>query len=111
MLVACSGLSTTARLTAGPKPWIDYGASFPDCNSFTRRLNQVGIYFSIVQSKVLTPNDFPDLDAVVERLLDFQYYWEATAQPFEWKFTRDDLKELLDKLEQHDTAMAAGSHP
>ncbi len=37
-------------------------------------LNQIEIYFSIVQRKVLTPNDFPDLNAVAERLLDFQYY-------------------------------------
>ena len=62
------------------------------------RLNQIEIYFSIIQRKVLTPNDFPDLDAVAERLLDFQYYWATTAQPFEWKFTRDDLDELLVKL-------------
>jgi hypothetical protein len=52
-------------------------------------------YFSIVQRKVLTPNDFPDLNAVAERLLDFQYYWETTARPFEWKFTRQDLTDLL----------------
>ncbi len=66
-------------------------------------LNQVEIYFSIVQRKVLTPNDFSDLDAVADRLLDFQYYWEATARPFEWTFTRDDLKNLLDKFEQQGT--------
>jgi hypothetical protein len=41
-----------------------------------------------VQRKVLTPNDFPNLDVLAERLLDFQYYWESTAQPFNWKFTR-----------------------
>lgn len=61
-------------------------------------LNQVEIYFSIVQRKVLTPNDFHDLNAVAERLLDFQYYWETTGRPFEWKFTRQDLAELLAKL-------------
>src|ERR1700730_12437003 len=66
-------------------------------------LNQVEIYFSIVQRKVLTPNDFPDLDALAERLLDFQYYWESTAKPFEWKFTQQDLKDLLSKLDQSDT--------
>jgi hypothetical protein len=44
-------------------------------------LNQVEIYFSIVQRKVLTPNDFTDLNALAERLLDFQYYWETTAIP------------------------------
>jgi hypothetical protein len=37
-------------------------------------LNQIEIYFSIVQRKILTPNDFPDLNTVAERLLDFQYY-------------------------------------
>ena len=63
-------------------------------------LNQIEVYFSIVQRKVLTPNDFPDLSSLAERLLDFQYYWEATARPFEWKFTRQDLTELASKLGQ-----------
>ena len=61
-------------------------------------LNQVEIYFSIVQRKVLSPNDFPNLDALAERLLDFQYYWESAARPFQWKFTRQDLAKLLTKL-------------
>ena len=61
-------------------------------------LNQVEIYISIVQRKVLSPNDFPNLDALAERLLDFQYYWETAAPPFEWKFTRQDLAKLLTKL-------------
>jgi hypothetical protein len=61
-------------------------------------LNQVEIYFSIVQRKVLSPNDFPSLDALAERLLDFQNYWESAARPFEWKFTRRDLANLLTKL-------------
>jgi hypothetical protein len=30
--------------------------------------------------------------------MDFQYYWETTARPFEWEFTRQDLAELLVKL-------------
>jgi hypothetical protein len=64
-------------------------------------LNQVEIYFSIVQRKVLSPNDFPSLDALAERLLDFQYYWESAARPFEWKFTRQDLPNLLTKLGNH----------
>ena len=61
-------------------------------------LNQVEIYFSIVHRKVLTPNDFPDLGTLAERLLDFQYYWESAAKPFEWMFTRQDLNDLLNKL-------------
>jgi DDE superfamily endonuclease len=61
-------------------------------------LNQIEIYFSIVQRKVLTPNDFPSLAAVEERLLAFQTHYEAIAQPFEWKFTRRNLAALLNKI-------------
>jgi DDE superfamily endonuclease len=61
-------------------------------------LNQIEIYFSIVQRKALTPNDFPSLAAVEERLLGFQAYFEVIAQPFEWKFTRRDLAALLSKI-------------
>ena len=61
-------------------------------------LNQIEIYFSVVQRKVLTPNDFADLQEVKTRLLDFQARYEQYAKPFEWKFTRDDLKALLAKL-------------
>jgi len=60
-------------------------------------LNQIEIYFSIVQRKVLSPNDFTGLDALAERLLDFQCYWEAIAKPFRWKFSRRDLAKLLSK--------------
>jgi hypothetical protein len=58
-------------------------------------LNQIEIYFSIVQRKVLTPNDFASLAAVRERLLQFQARYEQTARPFQWTFTRRDLVALL----------------
>ena len=61
-------------------------------------LNQIEIYFSIVQRKVLTPNDFVCLQAVEERLLTFQERYESIARPFEWKFTRRDLAALLEKI-------------
>jgi hypothetical protein len=61
-------------------------------------LNQIEIYFSIVQRKVLTPNDFPDLAAVAQRLAEFERYYESIAHPFEWKFTRADLNALLARL-------------
>ncbi len=64
-------------------------------------LNQIEIYFSIVQRKVLTPNDFPSLVAVEERLLAFQTHYETIAHPFEWKFTRRDLAALLKKIGLH----------
>lgn len=61
-------------------------------------LNQIEIYFSVVQRKALTPNDLPDLPAVERRLLEFQQHYERIASPFQWKFTRDDLHQLLDRL-------------
>jgi hypothetical protein len=60
-----------------------------------------------VQRKVLTPNDFSNLNTLAERLLNFQYYWEASARPFEWKFTRQDLRELMTKLGLAETMAAA----
>jgi len=61
-------------------------------------LNQIEIYFSIIQRKVLTPNDFSSLQDVQDRLLGFQAYYEAIATPFEWKFTRKDLNEIMNKV-------------
>jgi len=62
-------------------------------------LNQIEIYFSIVQRKALTPNDFATLADVEHRLLAFQRHYETLARPFEWTFTRHDLARLLAKLD------------
>jgi hypothetical protein len=62
-------------------------------------LNQIEIYFSILQQKALTPNDFPSLSALKERILGFQQYYQEIAKPFEWKFTRKDLDRLMCKID------------
>jgi DDE superfamily endonuclease len=70
-------------------------------------LNQVEIYFSVVQRKVLAPNDFRDLAEVEARLLGFQRRYQQTAVPFDWRYTRADLDRLLRRLDarqQHATA-------
>ena len=69
-------------------------------------LNQAEIYFSIVQRKVVTPNDFDDLDTLEQHLLAFGRRYEQIATPFEWTFTRHDLDRLLNRLDQP-TAQAA----
>ena len=61
-------------------------------------LNQIEIYFSVVQRKVLTPNDFADLEVLAEHLIAFQERYEQAAEPFAWKFTRHDLDRLLSGL-------------
>ena len=63
-------------------------------------LNQIEIYFSIVQRKVLTPNDFASLESLENTLLDFQEHYEAIAEPFKWEFTKKDLERLLAKLDR-----------
>jgi hypothetical protein len=65
-------------------------------------LNQIEIYFSVVQRKVVSPNDFTDLAEVEARLLAFQCRYEQTAAPFDWLFTRSDLDRLLHRLQGHE---------
>jgi hypothetical protein len=62
-------------------------------------LNQVEIYFSILQRKVLTPCDCISLEELESKILGFEKYYEAAAKPFRWKFTRNDLNRLLARLE------------
>lgn len=65
-------------------------------------LNQVEIYFSAVQRKLLTPDDFADLDTLARQVLAFEDRYNAAAMPFDWKFTRTDLNQLLNRLALHD---------
>ncbi len=69
-------------------------------------LNQIEIYFSIVQRKVLTPNDFEDLADVEQRLAAFQRLYNEIAEPFAWNFTREKLNAWLARLSAHE-ALAA----
>jgi hypothetical protein len=64
-------------------------------------LNQAEIYFSIVQRKALQPNDFADLQTLEQHLLDFGRRYQQIARPFEWKFTRTDLNDLLNRLDAY----------
>jgi hypothetical protein len=67
-----------------------------------RRSNAPGlpdeIFFSIVQRKLIKPGDFTDLGELAERLLAFQDRYNATAEPFNWRFGRKSLDRLLERL-------------
>jgi DDE superfamily endonuclease len=69
-------------------------------------LNQVEIYFSIIQRKVLTPNDFADLEAVRLRLALYEELSNQNPTPFQWKFDRTKLTALLAKIETRQRALA-----
>src|SRR6059058_1566211 len=106
----CSGRSPDWRsheprtLPVGTSRFLDHGQLFrpsrpkggrPPALSMAQRgprahpvhaswLNQIEIYFSIVQRKVLTPNDFKSLNELEQRLLAFQQRYQETASPFQW---------------------------
>jgi hypothetical protein len=69
-------------------------------------LNQVEIYFSIIQRKVLTPNDFASLDAVRLRLALYEELSNKSPKPFKWKFTRKNLEDWLQRVKTHFATLA-----
>jgi hypothetical protein len=63
-------------------------------------LNQIEVYFSVVQRKLLTPNDFESLVDLKRNVMAFQTRYQRAAKPFKWTFTRRDLHALLAKLKK-----------
>jgi hypothetical protein len=62
-------------------------------------LNQIELYFSIVQRKALRRNDFDFLETLSERLPRFGEHYRQIAWLFEWTFTRNDLNDLFPRIE------------
>lgn len=56
-------------------------------------LDQIEIWFSILQRKALTPNHFVNLAALQQRILEFIVHYNRTARPVQWSYT-------IAKLEQ-----------
>ena len=65
-------------------------------------LNQVEVYFSVIQRKLLTPDDFEGPDELTAQILAFEEHYNAASRPFDWKSTRTDLNRLLARIRQHD---------
>jgi transposase len=64
-------------------------------------LDQAEIYFAVVQRKALRPNDFTSLDQIRDRLAAFEARYNAIATPFNWRFTRTGLEDLLHRIDAH----------
>ena len=64
-------------------------------------LNQIEIYFSILQRKVLAPNYFSSIEELRDTIINFQDRYEKIGKPFEWKYTKSDLSELMKKLKMY----------
>ena len=64
-------------------------------------LNQIEIFFSVIQKKVVTPNDFASLEQLSATLLGFAARYNQTARPFNWTFTAADLRNLMTRISEH----------
>jgi hypothetical protein len=91
------GAASTQRLT---RAWPN--AHLIHLPAHASWLDQAEIYFSIVQRKVLNPNDFTDLSQIHHRLAAFETHYNAIARPFGWTFTRTDLDDLLHRIDAHE---------
>lgn len=65
-------------------------------------LNQVAIFFSILQRKAIKPADFDDFDSLADGVLGFQDRYNSTAEPFKWTWTTKDLTDYPKRLDAHD---------
>ncbi|HEY6311344.1 MAG TPA: IS630 family transposase [Streptosporangiaceae bacterium] len=74
-------------------------------------LNQIEIFFSVIQKKVVTPNDFASLGELSATLLGFVARYNQTARPFSWKFTAADLHDLMDRISRHEQQEAPQDEP
>ena len=108
----CSGSSSsTAPPTDGPGRHRPLPQRGHDPHPRARLLAQRGgDLLSIVQRKVISPSDFTDLNQVQDRLTAFEQRYNATAQPFKWKFTPTDLKDLLARIERHEQKERTQQH-
>ena len=70
-------------------------------------LNQIEIYFSILQRKAIKPGNFRDLDHLAQRVLAFENRYNLTAAPFKWNYSRNDLNQTIRRIADHDTTQAA----
>jgi hypothetical protein len=62
---------------------------------------------SIIQKKVVSPNDFAGLDELSRTQLAFVDRYNQTARPFNWKFIAADLAALLADQRPRATGPAA----
>jgi DDE superfamily endonuclease/homeodomain-containing protein len=70
-------------------------------------LNQIEVFFSIVQRKVLTPAVADSLAELEARILAFEAEYRRQPRPVRWKFTRQEFDRRLRELEQPTLPIAA----
>lgn len=61
-------------------------------------LDQIEIWFSVLQRKVLQPNYFDDRDELTQAILDFVRCENESPKPINWTYTVDKLEKKLGKI-------------
>src|SRR3984893_483695 len=61
-------------------------------------LNEVEIHFSVFQRKLLTPDDFPNIDVLAHQLNAFESRYNTAARPFDRRFDCKHLNRLLTRI-------------
>lgn len=55
-------------------------------------LDQLEIWFNVLQRKLLTPNHFAHCDLLIQAILDFMAHYNRSASPINWSYTVDRLQ-------------------
>src|SRR5437763_965262 len=58
-------------------------------------LDQIEIWFSVLQRKHLQPNHFPSTQALETSLMEFISYYNQTANPINWTYTVEKLEQKI----------------
>ena len=58
---------------------------------------------ALVERSTGSPKLVSSQDAVPARILDFQQHYQRVSKPFEWKFTRRDLKGIVARWAESET--------
>jgi acyl transferase domain-containing protein len=61
-------------------------------------LDQIEIWFSLLQRKLLQPNHFVSTTALETSLMEFITYYNQAAKPINWTYTTEKLEHKLGKL-------------
>ena len=54
-------------------------------------VNQIELFFSILQRKVITGGNFSSRDDLINKIIQFICDYDQTAQPFKWTYAADPL--------------------
>lgn len=76
---------TWSTCPSTPPGWTSVNFTSPPCNA-----------------KVVNPNNFTDTDQIRDRLAAFETRYNTVARPFNWKFTRSNLDDLLHRIGAHE---------